>query len=1173
MDVRRSLGKIEGERPAATESPRRCSSVYSLRSTSLSIEERQDCRSLSHLGILMPLYLMPLFFLGTKYGGCLYCLLLPLLLLAFNSLPKPSAALVHLVTVPLLELMAPEEIARQYLCPCRRHDCGPLYEVNTRHSRSSRVATQADILTVALVLFLVVVVDRWSELVLHLACGVCARFGLQRKRLFVGTCLSSFAFAWLFSGPLVSVTLLYFLDRVLSTIYKENMDRTPDVSSRSPRRGSVQESSSMRSLSAADQVLFDRLAQVALSLKKPERRKWRHRQPPAEDKVVERNEPDAAATPMASGTDAVPQAAGMPTDDVIHPGSAPVEFGTHLDLQKTLPSVVTDSDPPVSVALASGVSEPVPSKPTGEETKTGRSEPESVTNLPCEKFGLVKSDFENPTEKSANNVSRQESAKPADGERLCQATDIVEPASAREDAREEDKIEGQGVHQDDKISQFKTSHTEDRSAASRKEKQSENVSRGSLDKPSENHPPNYESKGTAKEHPQRLEPVFLAGDERPMSKSSAADPSRNMGQQDDVKASAGFPLEEKGPSNEAKSYGAALPETKPQPSVKGTEEPGLYLRGKDPGHRTEKSPRKRSKDSQGKPSQHHSSRRKSTASVSERNDGFKEVPGEKQENCSRKSSAADVLAKKERSLATKGSGSVPKEKKHQTLKDSTDKVVPVKTEQKSGVKGSEEPNRNQPDDDPEKGKGKRSRRTSKDSLNNQPHPRSRRRKSKASIGDPVEGLQAVPTGKEARHPPQKCSKADSLIGSVAGAAEEVNAREGENPRDTLRREHFERVLPPVHPQACKTETAVPGASDSKRMHHQKDKIRGSTDSGRQKTELVVKSHTSLPDKHLRDKHPSAQLEASKPEATAAAEAESRRGPIRERQHGSHADGKSNASRRSKTSGKSRRRSDAPEIKDHAAGATNASSAHNGEQKPADKRLSKEAVSSKHPAETRHIRESASTRRGATAPETEKPLQSARPASSEETRSSHDSKLGPRAVQSKLQPQQATSSATAPKAGAPNEADTTTTMELKRKQSVVSFGADLLAAIKPEPVPLMSRVTVHTEEAAVRPSKVRRLSTILKTSSLPTTVRRRGSSVDFGAAKFTIIRAETANQSMGSFTWAIVTMPGALMALFMCTVVIWLIYIRPQGIECAYAAYLAIFSLSYVPSLVLGLEPR
>ncbi|XP_077507584.1 uncharacterized protein LOC144118541 [Amblyomma americanum] len=95
-------------------------------------------------------------------------------------------------------------------------------------------------------------------------------------------------------------------------------------------------------------------------------------------------------------------------------------------------------------------------------------------------------------------------------------------------------------------------------------------------------------------------------------------------------------------------------------------------------------------------------------------------------------------------------------------------------------------------------------------------------------------------------------------------------------------------------------------------------------------------------------------------------------------------------------------------------------------------------------------------------------------------------------------------------------------------------------------------------------------------------------------------AETANQSMGSFTWAIVTMPGALMALFMCTVVIWLIYIRPhepdplssenlavmtsaqlkaaspvrrRGIECAYAAYLAIFSLSYVPSLVLGLEPR
>ncbi|XP_077507669.1 uncharacterized protein LOC144118691 [Amblyomma americanum] len=95
-------------------------------------------------------------------------------------------------------------------------------------------------------------------------------------------------------------------------------------------------------------------------------------------------------------------------------------------------------------------------------------------------------------------------------------------------------------------------------------------------------------------------------------------------------------------------------------------------------------------------------------------------------------------------------------------------------------------------------------------------------------------------------------------------------------------------------------------------------------------------------------------------------------------------------------------------------------------------------------------------------------------------------------------------------------------------------------------------------------------------------------------------AEIANQSVTDVTWAIVTLPGALLALLTCTVVIWISYIKPhepepqssenlavmriaqekiaspvkrRGVECAYATYLAIFSLSYVPSQMLGLEPR
>ncbi|XP_049520740.1 uncharacterized protein LOC125944373 [Dermacentor silvarum] len=197
----------------------------------------------------MPIYLIPLLFLGTKIGGSLYCLFLPLLLWAFNSLPKPGAALVHLVTVPLMGLMEAEQVAHQYLT--------------------------VDILILALVFFLVVIVDRWSELALCLAHGTCERFGLRRSTLFVVACLCSFVCASLFSGTVVSTTLLYLLDRVLSAIFKQNMDRPPELFRGGSQLGSQQDSSSMRSVIASDQVLFDRLTQVVLTMKKPENKKGR----------------------------------------------------------------------------------------------------------------------------------------------------------------------------------------------------------------------------------------------------------------------------------------------------------------------------------------------------------------------------------------------------------------------------------------------------------------------------------------------------------------------------------------------------------------------------------------------------------------------------------------------------------------------------------------------------------------------------------------------------------------------------------------------------------------------------------------------------------------------------------------------------------------------------------
>ncbi|XP_075539813.1 uncharacterized protein LOC142574662 [Dermacentor variabilis] len=248
VDSRCTQSQDEGaDAPAPTESPRRASSLYSLRSFSTALDDYQECRSLSHLGILMPIYLIPLLFLGIKIGGSLYCLFLPLLLWAFNSLPKPGAALIHLVTVPLMGLMEAEQVARQYLT--------------------------VDALILALVFFLVVVVDRWSELTLCLANSICERFGLRRGKLFVVACLCSFACASLLSGIVVSTTLLYLLDRVLSTIFKENIDRPPELFRGGSQLGSQQDSSSGRSMNPSDKMLFDRLTQVVLTMEKPENTK------------------------------------------------------------------------------------------------------------------------------------------------------------------------------------------------------------------------------------------------------------------------------------------------------------------------------------------------------------------------------------------------------------------------------------------------------------------------------------------------------------------------------------------------------------------------------------------------------------------------------------------------------------------------------------------------------------------------------------------------------------------------------------------------------------------------------------------------------------------------------------------------------------------------------------
>lgn len=89
-------------------------------------------------------------------------------------------------------------------------------------------------------------------------------------------------------------------------------------------------------------------------------------------------------------------------------------------------------------------------------------------------------------------------------------------------------------------------------------------------------------------------------------------------------------------------------------------------------------------------------------------------------------------------------------------------------------------------------------------------------------------------------------------------------------------------------------------------------------------------------------------------------------------------------------------------------------------------------------------------------------------------------------------------------------------------------------------------------------------------------------------------------SVNVSAWMLVTLPAAVLTFIICTTIVWFVYVRPhdpdplssdnlavmktareramargrqRGVQCAYATYLAIFSLSYTPALILDVEPR
>ncbi|XP_075539687.1 uncharacterized protein LOC142574511 [Dermacentor variabilis] len=98
-----------------------------------------------------------------------------------------------------------------------------------------------------------------------------------------------------------------------------------------------------------------------------------------------------------------------------------------------------------------------------------------------------------------------------------------------------------------------------------------------------------------------------------------------------------------------------------------------------------------------------------------------------------------------------------------------------------------------------------------------------------------------------------------------------------------------------------------------------------------------------------------------------------------------------------------------------------------------------------------------------------------------------------------------------------------------------------------------------------------------------------------------LASRVSQRSISGVTWAMVTLPGVLLALVTCSAVIWLVYVRPhdpepyssenlavkraarekrayrqrqqRGVQFACAAYMAVFVVTYVPSYLLNIDHR
>ncbi|KAH7960249.1 hypothetical protein HPB49_018219 [Dermacentor silvarum] len=148
------------------------------------------------LSYLMPFYLCPVLYPGTKESKCFYCVLLMMSWWQVRAMPKPVLAFLPAVALPLLGIMGHDQVATNYL--------------------------SVDVLTTVLLLWLVLVSDETST-VGRLSYALVGRFGSRAGPVLVLLTASTFVASLVLPQSVVTVFVTCLVERLCNFVREEGL--------------------------------------------------------------------------------------------------------------------------------------------------------------------------------------------------------------------------------------------------------------------------------------------------------------------------------------------------------------------------------------------------------------------------------------------------------------------------------------------------------------------------------------------------------------------------------------------------------------------------------------------------------------------------------------------------------------------------------------------------------------------------------------------------------------------------------------------------------------------------------------------------------------------------------------------------------------------------------------